>query len=108
MMNNSNDFNRKKGIFFFFILIGVLALGGLVMFLWNAILPHIFALPMISYWQALGLFVLSRILFGGFHFRKPQHSKPPFAKAAFREKFMNMTEEERQKFKQQWKERCKK
>ena len=34
--------------------------------LWNALLPAIFSLPAISYWQALGLLLLSRVLFGRF------------------------------------------
>ena len=33
--------------------------------LWNWLLPELFRLPLISIWQALGLLVLSRILFGG-------------------------------------------
>jgi hypothetical protein len=37
-----------------------------VMLLWNWLLPAIAGLPEIKFWQALGLLVLSRILFGGF------------------------------------------
>lgn len=107
-MRNSNGFNwKKRGMFFFmFMLAGFFAIGGVVMLLWNAILPEILHTPQINYWQALGLFVLSRILFGGFHFRKPYNRRPPFMNAQFKEKFMNMSDEERQQFKQQWKERC--
>ena len=36
----------------------------LVMELWNWLMPTLFGLPAISFWQALGLLVLSRILFG--------------------------------------------
>jgi hypothetical protein len=36
-----------------------------VMFLWNALLPGIFGLPVIHYWQSAGLLILMRILFGG-------------------------------------------
>ena len=45
-----------------FILIG----GVVVQWLWNWLLPEIFGLPRITFWQALGLLALSRILFGGF------------------------------------------
>jgi hypothetical protein len=38
--------------------------GELVMHLWNWLLPPIFGLHMITFWQALGLLLLSRILFG--------------------------------------------
>jgi hypothetical protein len=43
----------------------------IVMLLWNALIPGIFGLPMISFWQMMGLFVLIRILFGGFHRGRP-------------------------------------
>ncbi len=52
-----------------FVLI-FLALGSLVvMLLWNALLPAIFGLKAISFLQAAGLLVLSKILFGGFRHR---------------------------------------
>lgn len=38
-------------------------LGGVVMLLWNWLMPEIFGLPTVSYWQAWGLLVLSWILF---------------------------------------------
>jgi hypothetical protein len=40
--------------------------GELVMHLWNWLTPGLFGLPAITFWQALGLLVLCRILFGGF------------------------------------------
>lgn len=52
-----------------FILLGVLsfiALGGwIVQLLWNWLLPTLFGWPAVTFWQALGLLALSRILFGG-------------------------------------------
>jgi hypothetical protein len=38
--------------------------GNAVRYLWNNVIPTIFALPAISYWQAVGLLCLSWILFG--------------------------------------------
>ena len=35
----------------------------ILMLVWNACIPGIFALPTLSYWTALGLYVVSRILF---------------------------------------------
>ena len=47
-------------------LIGIAALTAIVMQLWNCVLPDVFnGVARIGYWQALGLLVLSRILFGG-------------------------------------------
>jgi hypothetical protein len=51
------------------VLFGIACLGiaGLLtMALWNLLLPAILHVPAISFWQALGLFLLSRVLFGRF------------------------------------------
>lgn len=48
-----------------FVLLFVALAGYVTMFLWNWLLPDLFQLPTISIWQALGLLLLSRILFGG-------------------------------------------
>ena len=45
-----------------FILVG----GGIVMLLWNWLLPSLFGWPQITLLQGFGLLVLCRILFGGF------------------------------------------
>ena len=50
---------------FAFYLFALLA-GDLVMLQWNWLLPPLFGWPSISVWQAFGLLVLCRILFGGF------------------------------------------
>ena len=43
------------------------AIGGeLVMLLWNWLAPELFGLRIITFWQAIGLLALCRILFGGF------------------------------------------
>lgn len=52
------------------VLAGVAVLGWVVMALWNSLLPSLFAgVREIGYFQALGLLLLSKILFGGFHGR---------------------------------------
>ncbi len=45
-----------------FIFIG----GPIVTLLWNWLMPPLFGFPLVSFWQALGLLALCRILFGGF------------------------------------------
>lgn len=47
--------------------------GAVVMWLWNWLMPVIFHLGMITYWQALGLAILGRLLFGSFHHGGPHH-----------------------------------
>lgn len=76
------------------ILIGaaiVALVAFVVMVLWNWLIPSIFTNgPEITYWQALGIMVLSKILFGGF---KPHHP-PPF--------FSDKKESWKQKFREKW------
>jgi hypothetical protein len=56
---------RFVGVRFVLFGIAALAIAGLVTSaLWNALIPAILHLPAISFWQAIGLLVLSRILFG--------------------------------------------
>jgi hypothetical protein len=40
--------------------------GFIIMWLWNWLMPAIFGLGLITYWQAVALFILAKILFGGF------------------------------------------
>src|SRR5258706_7100755 len=56
------------------MVVAVAVLGGLVMLLWNAVVPELFAgARSIDYLHALGLLVLCRILFGGFRRRGGWH-----------------------------------
>lgn len=60
---------KRKWIFFVAppaLVLFVFLFGEVVMHLWNWLLPAIFGWRMITFWQALGLLVLCRILFGGF------------------------------------------
>jgi Na+/H+-dicarboxylate symporter len=66
-----------------------------VMWLWNWLMPVIFGLHAVSFWQALGLLVLSKILFSGFR------GRPAFAmhwRQRLMERWEQMTPEEREKF----------
>lgn len=77
----------------------------IVMALWNAILPAaITSVNPISFWQAMGILVLSKILFSGFggKGRGRRRKWDP----GMVEKWRNMSTEEREEFKQSWKARC--
>jgi hypothetical protein len=39
--------------------------GNIVRLLWNWLVPSLFGLPAVTFWQALGVLALCRILFGG-------------------------------------------
>ena len=105
-MPYKRGFGPGKFVFFAFVGIGfVLVFGFIVMWLWNAILPKAIGVNPLTYWQAVGLLILSKILFGSFRFG-PKGEKMAARKRAWREKWMNMNEEERAEFKAKWKERC--
>jgi hypothetical protein len=85
MMDYKKLRSLGKGILFgigALIFAAVLALlfGWILMLLWNWLMPEIFGLPMIGYWQAWGLILLSHLLFkgGGAHgsSRKGHHFHP--------------------------------
>jgi len=90
-----------------FVLIGAIAIlvfGGIVMLLWNNILAQVTSVQPITFVQALGILVLSKILFGGF--RGAWGGRPYYWKQKMMNKWNNMTPEEREKFKQEWQRRC--
>ena len=98
---------RRRIFIFLFFAAAFLLLGAVVMLLWNAILPEVTSARPLSYWQALGLLALSRILFGGFRFGKPGGGPASWKKRReWREKWMNMSEEERAGFRASWRKRC--
>jgi hypothetical protein len=69
--------------------IGILAIaifGFGVMSLWNWLIPALFGGKLITFWQALGMLALSRILVGGFSRPRVVH------------KWEQLTPEEREKF----------
>ena len=110
-MFNSNDSKKNipkplKVLFFLALAtVFIYGIGSIIQFLWNYTLVEVTDVKPLSFWQAIALFVLSRILFGGFRFgHKPEWRKK---KAQWRKKWMNMSDEEREQFKQRWKERCK-
>ena len=87
----------KKRTLRFLILTSMVALLGLiVMFLWNAILPSVTGWASLNYPQGVGLFVLCRILFGGFSGIK-QRARMSFGgeNAKIKEQLKGMSKEEK-------------
>jgi hypothetical protein len=83
------------------VAIGIFAFGSIVMLLWNSLMPALFHLPIVDFWQALGLFALAKILFSSFR----GHPRGRW-KAGLNERWTNMTPEEREKLKEKWGRRC--
>jgi hypothetical protein len=90
----------------FFVLLFVTLAGAATMGLWNFLMPDLFHLPQINFWQGLAMLVLGKLLFGGFG---PRGGGGPWRhrwRARWQEKLANMTPEEREKFKEKMKGRC--
>jgi len=52
-----------------FVILGIalcILMGFVMMWLWNWLMPMIFGLTELTYWQAVGVFVLAKLIFGGF------------------------------------------
>ena len=90
-----------------FMLFGVLAItifGFLVMLLWNWLMPALFGWHTITFWQALGVLILSKILFGGF--RGGRGGPGRHWRRRMTERWSQMTPEEQEKFRQSMRGRC--
>ena len=87
-----------------------IVIGGIFLFtwgvqlLWNAVLPTaIPAVKAINFWQAMGIFVLSKILFG---FNKGWGGRRGGWKERMDTKWRSLTPEEKEKIKGEWQNRC--
>lgn len=80
-----------------------IAFGGeIVLRLWNWLLPPLFGWRTITFWQALGILLLCRILFGGFGFHGSGSSA---ARRRAEASCANMPAEDRERFRQRMHER---
>jgi hypothetical protein len=75
----------------------------IVMRLWNWLAPPVFGWHVIDYWQALGLLVLCKVLFGGFRGGRHGYWK---SRRRMMERWEQMTPEEREKFRNSMRGRC--
>lgn len=83
---------RRFAKFAVVALVAIPVIGFIVMSLWNVLMPAIFGLPTLGFWQALGLLVLSKILFGSFVGGGHHHHRRHMY-----ERWAAMSEEERAK-----------
>ena len=92
-------FDERKRIYAVpMFLVAIAGFSYITMLLWNALLPEIFKLPQINFWQAAGLLVLSRLLFGfNVHWGSRQDDR-----RNLRKKWDRMSPEERETFKNRW------
>jgi hypothetical protein len=98
------EFPIKIVTFVAFAIVAVTLAGLIVMFLWNRLMPSLFGIPLIGFGQAVGLLVLSRILFGGL--RAHGRGRRWGWRRRMMERWAQMTPEERERFRQGMHGRC--
>jgi hypothetical protein len=76
--------------------------GEIVLHLWNWLLPPLFGWRQITFWQALGILVLCRVLFGGLGSHRSGRSN---FRRRMGERCEHRTPEERERFRQRMRER---
>ncbi len=100
---------KRPYLFPLFGIAAALLFGGLVMLLWNAIIPGLTGWALLTYPKAIGLLVLCRILFGGFHRcggGAPWRRGMMHGGMHWRKDWAGMSDEERARLKEEWKKRC--
>jgi chromate transport protein ChrA len=78
-------------------IVAATVLGFIVQSLWNWLGPVVFGARAITFWQAVGILILSKILFGGFR------GRPGYGghwRQRMRDRWEKMTPEERERFRQ--------
>jgi hypothetical protein len=93
-------FLKRKLRFLPGILAVVALLVLLTMLLWNALMPDVFHLPAINYWQAAGLMLLSRLLLGGL--RGFHHHHDHTSRNHLRKRWESLKPEEREEVFRNW------
>lgn len=95
-----------------FVVLGVLfvvVFGLVTQFLWNLLVPELFSGPVISFWQALGLLTLSKLLFSGFggghKGGKWGSYRSQHWRSHLKEKYSSLTPEQREKFRERFNEK---
>ena len=86
------------------VMFGVFGLA--TMLLWNELIPDLFHGPLLTFWQAVGLIVLSHIFFHSFGGRGHGPWAHRHWKHRFEAKLAAMTPEEREKFKEEYYHHC--
>ena len=78
--------------------------GYFVMLLWNWLMPVLFGLPTVTFWQAVGLVVLGKLIFGGGHHGHDPHDHGK----KFRDHFHKGNNGDCQDYEEFWKEKGRK
>jgi hypothetical protein len=80
--------------------------GEVILHLWNWLMPALFHLPAITFWQGLGLLVLSWLFFGGLRGSGPRSGYRRHWRHGMQDRWEQMSPEEQAKFRDWLKSRC--
>ncbi|HLJ88382.1 MAG TPA: hypothetical protein VKZ53_16300 [Candidatus Angelobacter sp.] len=89
--------------FALFAVVFVGVAGYVVMSLWNWLVPGLFGFHAVTFWQAVGLLILSKILFGGF---RGGHGSHGHWRGRMMKRWGRMSAEERERFRETIRGRC--
>lgn len=97
----------RIGKFIAAMIVATLVLGFVAMMLWNALIPDLFRGPFLTFWQAVGLLLLSHILLRAWGFGRHGNGwRRERWRRRFEEKLAAMNLEEREKFREEYRRRC--
>ncbi|HVU34698.1 MAG TPA: hypothetical protein VHE61_14790 [Opitutaceae bacterium] len=88
--------------FFFLAFVGLFT--SLVYWLWNSVLIDVVTVKAITFWQALGLLVLAKVLFGGFPGGRRGGFGPPWRRRMM-ERWDSLTPEQREEMREEMRRR---
>lgn len=86
------------------VILAVTVFGFVTRELWNWLMPSLFGLKLITFWQAIGLVVLGKILFGGIH--KHGGGGGRGWKRHWEQRWAAMSDEEKERFRAGMRNRC--
>ena len=96
-------YRARRWVFVPFAIIVLILFGWVVQLLWNNVAVPVLHVGLVTYWQGLGILLLSKILFSSFNgrggYRRDGHWKQ-------RMMWESMTPEQKEKFREEWRNRC--
>ena len=99
---NPHRFHRRYRVLMILFVLGVVALLALAVFgIWNRVLVGVLGVKTVTYWQALAILALAKILFGSLPGRGHDH----FGRFMMRKRWERMTPEEREELRENMRSR---
>ena len=103
-MNNPSY--RRFRIFIPFVVLAVIALATLAVHgLWNGVLVGVLGVKTVTFWQALGILVLAKILFVGFPGGRGRPFGPPWQHRMMEARWDSLTPEQREEMREEMRRR---